>query len=218
MDNLRGTIAEAFKQPDPERGDWNRLFLEKLHASYEEADRIAHQHLVRVIVSWVIAYSIGVGLIEEGEIGAFKVSKIKSLLVLAPPIIGYYGYALSNTMVLAVTLRHALFQCYKHLFPKLYDLNLEKLVVTPSFLNIENFFPIDQDSPIAYIQSIGHWVIAYGLVFGSLLPLLHSVHLLWITRTWPWYATVISATIGITLWLKGLTFWTLALKYNGDGN
>ena len=103
-------------------------FLSQIHTLYSDAAKRMRQHLLLILLLWGVGYLIGAGIVEEGQVAAFKVGKVESLLVAWPPLLGVISYLLSTAVMAEGTLQRVMSRAYKHVLPKVYEHDLQYLL------------------------------------------------------------------------------------------
>ena len=181
------------------------LLLERLHSTESECEKSVRRNLLYIVVLWAVAYAIAAGMVEEGQIASFKVEKVQALLIVFPPLLAAFMYALCVAISGAIFRLGAITQIYKKLLPKLVDENLVNILVPSTFATHERFLSRVVSSRFDKAIST-YWtgVLTWFLLFGSLAAAIHVSYLLWVTSEWPWYIAVVSIGIGAIIWARAL--------------
>ena len=202
---LLENVDEVFtRSPAPDEG-WVRLFMEQLHASSMEAARSLHGHLLSLLLTWLIAWGIGSGVVVEGEISAFKLTRLRELLIVVPVLLAVFGYLYTLSFCALSTVNAALGRCYKHVLPAAYARDLEQLLRPPLPMNVEIAFQPGQSSRWLRPISFGWVVGVFGVLpfLGPLLAAAHVLVLVWSAGIYSGLAIGASGGVTAIIWLRG---------------
>lgn len=187
-------------EPDP---DWLRSFVSSLSTSLKVAERATSHNFAWLFLTWAIAAAIGSGLISGGSFMSFNLEDTADLLIVAPPVVAFFGYRYLLYLTVGVLLWHAISLLYKHKLPKVYEQDLEVLVEVGTTLSAQRAIAPDAANKVQQVvYKVWLGVIIVGGVVGPLLATLHISYLLWRMHEWsPWWIGA-SVTVAILIFVR----------------
>lgn len=196
---------------------YNRELIKHLHTNLCQADNAIHHAFISLLSLWAGFYLIGSGLIQEAGYLSLRVSRITTLIIAGPPILGGISYSLWTSMAASEYLMTAISHAYKHLYPKVYELDIEYLLAPPTFINVER--ALSQEASTRWLNwSTRAWIMVFTIIIalGSLGAIAHISYLLWLAAPFNLYILLISIVVGHVLWLRGVFVWIICVQASGE--
>jgi hypothetical protein len=181
-----------------------RVFLHALRENHVLADSSLRRPAVTFTISWFVFTAIGLGLVEEGQLATFKISKVKNLLVMGPPLLGFLSYKL---LIVAAAFRHLMLassRCYKRLLPELHSENLEYLLAPPGIIGIEQHLEhLAKSALLNKMTSLWIFLLGVVTVLVPLIAIIYVSHVLWHESGIGRPLSVASIFTGLIFWIRG---------------
>lgn len=210
MDSIEDKIDELFSKTKKKDRKQLHEFVNNIKKNHDEANRKANKALMLTLLTWFITYAIGTDLIDETSISIVKFKNVQPLLLAAPifysALLYWFCSSLAASTVYAVAFR----RCYKHLEPLVWDLDLEKLLPTPTLHLVEGLIPLTKyKGPEKWIsRTDGIWKFllvstTFIIIFGGFA---HISYILCVNSSWSVYLIIPSIVIGLAILSRGILF------------
>lgn len=187
------------------------IALDVLSKLQDNQSHVAHtiaRYFVLFLTFWAIFTAVGSGFVKEGSFSVIKVSDPRVTLIVAPVLIGGMFYLMSAAIWSNLRLLVAIWRFYKHLAPTFYELHLEKLLAAPTLFNTESAFGYEfMSSRLSLYNSIWLDTLAWSLVAGTFLSLVHVSFMLDRSEIFTTASVVVSILAGAILWCRGAIVW-----------
>ena len=180
-----------------------------IRANLEQASASLLRGLYILVMTWLVSFAIGAGLVSEGQFASFKVTTVQSLLVFVPAFVGFQYYLIASSVALMWVLREALHFLHKRRLPPLYDFDLEYLLDPPTFMSAEDFFDqrLNRLDGISHrISQVGGFAMAAGVLFSGIAVFIHVSYLALKSSGLPWYAGAASVGLGLVAVARAFMF------------
>lgn len=199
--NLTEKLDELVEAHREDRPDALREFLATLQENYVSCRKAEARQFALLILLWIAAILVAFDAIAEAQFTTVKLRDAKSLLLLAPPALGFFGHNLIVSYMHTINLWQAISRLYKYVLPKAYELDLELLAAPPSFVDLAR-------SSLASNRNFATnwWPVLVGVLILLLpgLVLAHTSYMLYTASFSIRWLPIASAAIGILLWLHAL--------------
>jgi len=211
--SIPSKIDELFIAHAGDRPDALKAYADRLLSVYGECRKAEAKSFVLLVLVWLGAVLVGMDVVAEAGVSSVKLKNSKYLLLLAAPGIGFFGHNLIVLFARTINLWQAIRQCYKHMLPKAYELDLEDFVLPPSFDDMARI------SLKRWSKASGVWTLGITLMV-ILLPgvlIAHLCFLLYGDPFAPVWLRVASPVAGFSLWVHGLwLMWGTVTESEGD--
>jgi hypothetical protein len=180
-------------------------FYSALEQHQASASKSFARYFTTFLLFWVAIVLIARGAVTEGSVASLKLANLKLVLVVAPPVIGGLFYLMALMGGISVYMLNAVQRSYKHRLPKLYELDLEQLVVAPTFYNVERTVRYElKDGPLRLINEAWLTVLGLFIFVVPVVALIHVSHLLIGAAPVSRSLSMIAISVGCILWLRGI--------------
>jgi hypothetical protein len=196
--------------------DW-RIVVYKLQENHAEASKNSARYGGLLILAWATFYSVGIGIVTEGQVSSLKFPNPKMLLIAAPPLLGLLFYLWSSAMNSANLLALAFSESFKCILPEMYKRNLEYLLLSPSIWTVETV--LEKEAEEAWInrfQDAWRDGLMIAAVIGSFAAVIHLSTVLWRVNVYHPASVTISVLVGLVLWLRGFVMARVANRMRND--
>ncbi len=214
--SIREKIDRLFEAEAEVHPDQLRAFVDRLHTRYDASVRSMVKRGSAILFVWLLSVLLASGLVEEGAIGSFKLVQLQSLLVLAPAAVGLVSNRYYASMLMATLIWAALDRAYKHLLPKVFELDLEYLLAPPIFLDIVRSLQPSAERRLA--RNLHTW-FSLPVFVGPFIVLVHVSYLLLLLHQWHVAISIAATVVGAFWMVKGwvlIGFSALGLGHKAD--
>jgi hypothetical protein len=205
--NIGGRIDAFFATQGSENPEAVRLFVGHLFESYVQAEHSANKAIVGFVTGTAVIGALGAGLINEASILSFKLSNIRLLLVLGPPILAFLSYSLACSAFASINLGHAVGRVYKHVLPKAWDHDLETLLGPPTIMRVERMAKRNEPWVISKARTLFLLVLLAVATLGTGASIAYASYLLVVAAVVPTYASTLSIVMAAIVWFRGMMQW-----------
>lgn len=203
---IRERIDEIYSSGGEANSEELRAFIGAVQTSHEHASKLFARYALMFVVAWVICYAIGIGMISEGSVAAFKLGNSKGGLITAPIVLGMLTYLMLSKLSFAEYLMGAVEQSYKYRLPGVHEQNLTRIVAYPTIFNVERNLLVERFEADVMNRLTVLWIHvgAICLVVVPLVALVHVSYLLVSADIYTTFSVVLSIVSGIVLWSRGV--------------
>jgi hypothetical protein len=210
---IQNRIDKFFETIPTKDSDAVKEFVKNLYESYCLAEKATQRQLFLTVTAWAVFYAIAQGIVSEAQIASFKISNVRYIAVLGPPVIGFLSYTLASSAFISLNLGIAFWQCIKHLLPQAYELDLERLLGPPTFLRAEKMSKHGEHQVHQFASMVwGGLFVAFGVI-GTFVALVHVSYLTWSLDPLSRIVRVVAIVVGVTAWARGTLLWVRTADY-----
>jgi len=211
--NFETDVGELFKLYQSTKEDDIRFFIEKIHSNVSYAIKSSNRWILSFFLCWILSWAIGGEFISEGQISSFKISNLKSLLIVSPLLLGiiYYFITISRLAIAAFDI--VLERYFKNTFPDCKAQNMYILLFPPSHETVEDYLLFTEKKKTLHFFAKASMLAFYSIIW--ILPLMafsHVSYLLWVSNLWHPATTISSILIGLIFGIRSLTLWISHLE------
>lgn len=215
MSHLEDSIDELFSA-EPISGDVAQSFLEVLLRNYESTERSMYRRFTTVIFLWIVGYSVSLGMLAEASFLGVKVNDLDTLLLVFPfaIAISYYGmlasFAATGNSLFAVR------RILKHHWKKVYENDLEHLVVPQTFLSMEIITYVHSKGLAISFHKIWIVIISATFILVPIACVLHMSYLSMVHAPVPKWLAVAVILVAAFIVIRAITLLVQMSDYNAN--
>jgi hypothetical protein len=210
--NIDNEIDQLFEGTDSISESKTSEVLSRLYQNMDTAEKKLHIRITSIVAIWIVAYGVHLGVFSEASLATFKATSLKPFIMAAPLMVGILFYGALSSFSGMACYQMAVQRIFKNTSKRIYENNIEFLLLPPTVFSIERAVLTNQDG--IYEKLYIYWVATISVLVFSVLGgiLLHLSYLLAILNDSPLWLTVCILALAWIFFARGISYYS----YNGN--